>query len=519
MSKIRQLVLVFGDQLNHDSAVWDDFDPQSDRVWMAENDSEATHVWSHQYRLVAFFSPMRHFRDELIAAGKKTLYHDLPSDRRRARGSSFSSLLDQTLQKHDVERVVWVEPGDYRVAEEIRQTVERHQIDFQQLPDRHFYCSIDRWNRWAEGRRSILLETFYRTMRKEHGILIDREGEPEGGQWNFDHDNRGSFGREGPPQLPPVPAFTPDKTTQDVIDMVKHRFGDHPGQCDTFDLPVTRDQAKALLQDFIEHRLPLFGTYQDAMWRGETLLYHSRLSHAMNLHLLSPRETVEAAVQAYRSGDVPLNAAEGFVRQIVGWREYVRGVYWHKMPDYEQLNALQCDPDQDVPDFFWNGDTTMACVADAMEGLTQHAYAHHIVRLMVLGLFAQLYGTHPLRFHQWHMAMYADAVDWVSLPNALGMSQYGDGGIMATKPYCASGKYIQRMGNHCKSCRFKPAKATGEDACPFTTLYWDFLDRHQQTFQGNPRMRLQLKNLDRKSDSEWEAIRERAEEIRRGDVC
>ena len=301
--------------------------------------------------------------------------------------------------------------------------------------------------------------------------------------------------------------------------MVAERFGDHPGRLEKFDLPVNRQQALQSLGDFIEHRLPDFGTYQDAMWQGETFLYHSRLSHAISLHLLTPREVVAAAEAAYRDGSAPLASTEGFIRQILGWREYVRGVYWRQMPDYENRNSLDCDWQQDVPSFFWDGQTEMACVADAMRLLIDTAYAHHIQRLMVLGLFAQLHGTHPLRFHHWHMAMYADAIDWVSLPNALGMSQHGDGGLMATKPYCATGKYIDRMSNYCSGCKYQPAEATGDRACPFTTLYWDFLVRHRDRFESNNRMKLQLRNIDRKSDDQLHQISVRATAIRGGEIA
>ncbi len=519
MAEIRNLVLVLGDQLNHDSAAFDDFDAKRDRVWMAENQEEATHVWCHRYRLVAFFSPMRHFREELKSKGRNVLYHELPADRRKSRNSSFASLLAETLGQHSVEQIVMVHPGDARVRDTLRQVAGEHDVAIDERPDRHFYCSSERFAQWAEGRKSLILEQFYRVMRKENDILMEDDGDPEGGEWNYDKENRGTFGKSGPEAIPEPLAFEPDALTQEVIDMVNHRFEEHPGRSDGFDLPVTRDQALDYLDDFVKHRLANFGQFQDAMWTNEKFLYHSRLSHAINLHMLSPREVVDAVVAAYRRGRVPLNSAEGFVRQILGWREYVRGIYWSKMPEYAELNSLDCDPDQDVPSYFWDGKTEMACVADAMRLLIDTAYAHHIQRLMVLGLFAQLMGVHPAKFNQWHMAMYADAVDWVSLPNALGMSQHADGGIMATKPYCASGNYINRMGNTCKGCRYDPTEATGESACPFTTLYWDFLDRHRETFAHNNRMRMQFKNLERKDEGEIKQIRQRAHEIRRGEVA
>ena len=518
MARLRNLVVILGDQLNHDSTAFDDFDKAKDRVWMAESHEEATRVWCHQFRLVAFFAPMRHFRDELESRGFQVCYFELPADRRRAKKSSFVTRLKETLQSDSFDKLVFVQPGDYRVRDSLHSFAAEHGLSLDEREDRHFYCNIERFQRWADGRKSMVLEQFYRVMRKEHAVLIEEDGGPEGGQWNYDKENRGKFGKAGPGHVPAPPKFAPDEVTLGVMEMVKSRYADHPGEIEQFDLPVNREQALEYLEDFVSLRLADFGKYQDAMWGGENFLYHSRLSHAMNLHLLSPREVVDAAVRAYQSGQVPLNSVEGFVRQVLGWREYVRGIYWLKMPEYEHLNSLECDSDQDVPAFYWDGKTEMACVADAMRLLIETAYAHHIQRLMVLGLFAQLLGVHPSKFNEWHMAMYADAVDWVSLPNALGMSQHGDGGLMATKPYCASGNYINRMSNHCKACRYKPDRATGEDACPVTTLYWDFLDRHRLRFKKNHRMTMQLKNLERKSEVEIDAIRERSHRIKRGEL-
>jgi deoxyribodipyrimidine photolyase-related protein len=517
-TKGRNLVVVLGDQLNHDSAAFDGFDPACDQVWMAETQEEATHVWCHQYRLVGFFSPMRHFREELKEAGKPVIYHELPADKRKARTSSFAGLLRETFDQHSFEQIVMVQPGDARVRASLRHCADKLGVRIDERPDRSFFCDLDRFEAWAEDRKSLVLEQFYRVMRREHKVLIDDDEQPIGGSWNYDKENRGTFGKQGPESIPSPPSFQPDEITQAVIEMVSYRFDDHPGQLDHFDLPVTRKQALELLEDFVCHRLPHFGDFQDAMWKGERFLYHSRLSHALNLHLLDPREVVDAAVERYEQGQAPLNAVEGFVRQILGWREYVRGIYWWKMPGYADLNALACDPEQDVPSFFWDGKTEMACVADVMRLLIETAYAHHIQRLMVLGLYAQLLGVHPRKFNDWHLAMYADAIDWVSLPNTLGMSQHADGGIMATKPYCASGNYIRRMSNLCQSCRYRPEQAVGDEACPFTTLYWDFLDRHRDRFSANRRMVMQYKNLDRKDSKEISAIRKRAKKIRRGEI-
>ena len=311
--------------------------------------------------------------------------------------------------------------------------------------------------------------------------------------------------------LPPL-SFTPDTITQDVIAMVERRFPDAPGNPRGFDYAVTPEQAKRALDDFIRYRLASFGRYQDAMASGQPFLFHSLLSSSLNLHLLDPRDAIQGAVAAYEAGDAPINAVEGFVRQILGWREYVRGVYWWRMPDYARMNALEAE--LPMPAFMWDAQTDMNCVRQSVEQLVEHAYAHHIQRLMVLGLFAMLLGVRPYDVHRWHMSMYIDAVDWVSLPNVLGMSQYGDGGIVGSKPYCASGNYIKRMSDYCKSCRYSPTQASGDDACPFTTLYWDFLGRNEQRLRGNQRMGFQFKNLDRKNREERQAIGQRAEAIK-----
>ncbi|MBL9201734.1 MAG: cryptochrome/photolyase family protein, partial [Opitutaceae bacterium] len=365
----------------------------------------------------------------------------------------------------------------------------------------------------AAGRKQLRLEFFYREMRRKHRVLLDAAGEPEGGQWNFDPENRGSFGRDGPPRRPAPRAFPPDATTRAVLALVERRFAGHPGELARFDWPVTPAQARAALDDFIAHRLAEFGRYQDAMWTDEPWLYHSRLSAALNLKLLDPRDVIAAAERAWREGRVPLAAAEGFIRQILGWREYVRGIYWMQMPGYRERNALGAR--EPLPPFYWTGETPMACLRGALGQTLAVGYAHHIQRLMVTGLYALLLGVDPRRVHEWYLAVYVDAVEWVELPNTLGMSQYADGGVMASKPYAATGSYIDRMSNYCAGCRFDPKAATGEKACPFTTLYWDFLLRHERRLAANPRMSLQVKNLARLAPARRVEISERAALIRK----
>jgi deoxyribodipyrimidine photolyase-related protein len=308
--------------------------------------------------------------------------------------------------------------------------------------------------------------------------------------------------------------FAPDTITRGVIDLVNARFAKHPGSLADFDWPVTPADARAALDDFLAHRLPSFGRYQDAIWTGEPWLYHSRLAQAMNMKLLDPRDVVAGAERAWRAGKAPLEAAEGFIRQVIGWREYVRGVYWHFMPEYLDRNALNAATP--LPNLYWTGDTEMLCLRDAVGQTLKFGYAHHIQRLMITGLFALLLGVRPQEVHRWYLAVYVDAVEWVELPNTLGMSQFADGGVMASKPYCASGAYVDRMSNACRGCRFDPAKAAGPDACPFTTLYWDFLARHEKLLAKNQRMTMQLKNLARKPAADLRAIRRAAADLRDG---
>lgn len=503
---LRRLILVLGDQLDAESAAFDGFDPAQDALWMAEVEEESTHVWSSKPRIALFLSAMRHFRDAQRALGRTVHYSELGA------GTTLCSALAASLRTLAPHEMVMVEPGDFRVARDLHALADQHRIPLDVRTDRHFFSTIAQFTAHAAGRKQLRLEYWYRELRRAHGVLLDAEGGPEGGDWNFDSENRGAFPKKGPGRLPAPRAFTPDATTREVLALVHSRFASHPGKLDAFDWPVTPQQARDALDDFLMHRLPQFGTYQDAMWSGQPWLYHSRLSAAMNLKLLDPRIVVRETERAFRAGHVPLASAEGFIRQILGWREYVRGIYWLYMPAYLQRNAL--DAREPLPEFYWNADTEMACLRDAITQTLDLGYAHHIQRLMITGLYALMLGVEPTKVHEWYLAVYVDAVEWVELPNTLGMSQYADGGVMASKPYVATGKYIQRMSNHCSSCRFDPATSGGEDACPFTTLYWDFLMRHEPMLAANQRMSLQVRNLARLSPTDRAAIQERAQDIR-----
>ncbi|MEY4447963.1 MAG: hypothetical protein RLZZ433_978, partial [Pseudomonadota bacterium] len=479
---LRNLVVVLGDQLNLDASALADFDPAQDAIWMAEVMEESTHVTSSKQRSTLFLSAMRHFA-ETLKSQKWPLHYTRLDDAHNA--GTLADELDKAIQTLHPQQLVMTAPGEWRVLQSLRGMAKKHQLTLEVRDDTHFFSTVREFAEHAKGRKQLRQEFFYRELRQKTGILMDGK-KPIGDQWNFDEDNRGSFGKAGPGILPPPTRFEPDAITLDVMQLVNDKMAKHPGNLHSFGWPVTRTQALEALDSFIQHRLPSFGLYQDAMWEGEVWLYHSHIASALNLKLLNPREVVSAAEKAYQDGHVPLPAAEGFIRQILGWREYVRGIYWTQMPEYLELNQMQAHTP--LPAFYWTGDTDMACLRDAITQTLNHGYAHHIQRLMVTGLYALLLGVDPKEVHAWYLGVYVDAVEWVELPNTLGMSQFADGGVMASKPYVASGKYIDRMSNHCKGCRFNPALATGDTACPFTTLYWDYLNRHVDVLAKNPRM-------------------------------
>jgi deoxyribodipyrimidine photolyase-related protein len=517
---IRHLCLILGDQLNRDSLLFEGFDPQQDRLWMAEVMEESTHVPSNKQRSVLFLAAMRHFAQSLRDEGLPLDYlsldaSDLSRDKRKAGISSahqsLTSALAHSLQQYQVQSLKLVLPGDYRVLQSLKHYCADQQLPLELLADNHFIAKPGEFSAWQKGKKQWRMEYWYRQLRKRTGILMRGE-QPEGGDWNYDKDNRGTFSSQGPGLLDEALLFVADEITQSAISTVTRLLPDNPGNLMSFGWPVKRQQALQLLEFFIAKQLPLFGEYQDAMWANEPWLYHSRLSAALNLKLLSPLEVIQAAEQAYAQGKAPLNAVEGFIRQILGWREFVRGLYWSLMPDWHSMNAL--DAQHNLPDFYWTGQVDMQCLAQSIQQVLDYGYGHHIQRLMVTGLFAQLWQTHPQQIHAWYLAMYVDAVEWVELPNVLGMSQYADGGIMASKPYIATGRYIAKMSNYCAGCRYKPDEAETDNACPFTTLYWEFLATHRARFANHPRLALQVKHLDNHSAEKRAAIAKRAQWVR-----
>ena len=507
---LRHLVLVLGDQLDPQASAFDGFDPAQDAVWMAEVAEESTHVWSSKPRIALFLAAMRHFAADLRAADLTVHYTHLDES---ANAGSLAAELQRAVQRLRPAQLVMTQPGDWRVLESIKAVAATHEVPLEVREDRHFYASPSDFAAHARGRKQLRMEFFYRAMRQRHDVLMEGD-QPAGGQWNFDADNREAFPKSGPGHVPSPAQFAPDAITREVIALVNQRFASHPGMLDDFAWPVTRPQDLQALERFMRERLPQFGQWQDALWPSEPWLWHAHLSAALNLKLLNPREVVEAAQTAWRQGEAPLHSAEGFIRQILGWREYVRGIYWTQMPGYAERNALGAQAP--LPAWFWTGQTDMTCLRDALAQTLRYGYAHHIQRLMVIGLYALLHGVQPQQVHQWFLAVYVDAVEWVELPNTLGMSQAADDGLMASKPYIASGKYIQRMsgGSLCAACRFDPAQRVGAQACPYTTLYWDFLLRHEARLAANPRTVMQVRNLARLSADERACIQAQAQSIR-----
>ena len=499
--------LVLGDQLTLNLSIFKRLDPE-DVVLMSEVWAEASYVKHHKQKIALVFSAMRHFAQQLRASGRRVLYTSLTDP---DNSGSLRLEVERHQTYHQFTGWLMTEPGEWRLKSEFDALSVNFSVPFQIVEDDRFLFSHAQFESFLEGRKQPRMEHFYRKIRRVTGLLMDG-AEPAGGKWNYDHDNRKKMDQR---KTPNPPLWPTDSVTGEVIELVNNQFASHFGSLDKdhFKWPVTREQALEMLDHFIEERLPYFGDFQDAMVLGNDTLFHSLVSTSLNLGLLSPLEVCQAAEDSYRSGGSPINAVEGFIRQVIGWREYVRGLYWAHMPEYRSRNALSAnDP---LPDFFWDEKKTdMVCLSEAIRTTRQSAYAHHIQRLMVTGNFALIAGCSVDAVCDWYLAVYADAYEWVELPNTLGMALFADGGLMASKPYCASGKYIDRMSNYCKSCRYNVKETTTEDACPFNFLYWDFLRRHQALFRSNPRMAMMIRNLDRFDSVKLAAIEAKAVEFK-----
>lgn len=506
--KLRHLVLVLGDQLSLKSVAFGGFDAACDRILMVEAPEESVHVPSTKMRTALFLSAMRHFAEELAARAWPLDYLRLGAHR----FASIAGALDDALARYRPDALVMVEAGEWRLEQAIQRCCERAAMRLDVRDDLHFMASRNEFAEHAQGKQRLVMEPFYRRMRQRHSVLLEADGSPTGGEWNYDHDNRGAFGRAGPGLLPKPPSFAPDAITRKVLADVETHFGDHYGSADAFGWPVTRAQALEALADFVTYRLQDFGRFQDAMWSGEPFLYHALISSSLNLKLLDPREVIAAAVGAGNAEHAPLAAVEGFVRQILGWREFMRGVYWWRMPQLLEANAL--DHHAPLPAWYWTGDVQMNCMKNAISQTLATGYAHHIQRLMVTGNFALTFGMDPAEVHAWYLSVYVDAVEWVELPNTVGMALYADGARFVTKPYAAGGAYINRMSNYCGGCRYKPTVRSGDSACPMTVMYWDFVARHAKRLEGNPRTVMMVKNLGRFDKAEVAAIRQTAQRMR-----
>ncbi|MCM2563537.1 cryptochrome/photolyase family protein [Lutimaribacter sp. EGI FJ00015] len=496
-----RLVLVLGDQLTPDVAALRAADKARDVVVMAEVGEEGRYVPHHPKKIALILSAMRHFAQELERDGWSVAYTRL--DDPENAGTITGELL-RRAEEHGATDVIATRPGEWRLVA----ALDGLPIPVQMHEDDRFVCSHREFEAWAEGRKQLRMEYFYRQMRRKTGLMMDGDS-PVGGKWNFDHDNRkpaqDDMLRAAPMQ------FTPDAITGDVLDLVEARFGQHFGQLRQFWFAVTREQARRALDHFARHLLAGFGDYQDAMLRGDRFLHHSVLSPYLNIGLLSPLEICERVEREWRAGRVPINAAEGYIRQVIGWREYMRGIYFREGPDYPRRNAL--NHQRALPGLYWGGETGMECLKRAVEQTGAEGYAHHIQRLMVTGNFALLAGVNPTELHEWYLAVYADAFEWVEAPNTVGMSQFADGGIVGSKPYVSSGNYIDKMSDYCGACAYSVKKKTGQGACPFNLLYWHFLLRHRERFEKNPRMAQMYRTWDRMHEDKRETVISEADDF------
>lgn len=496
------------DQLSTETSVLRDASPGEGVVLLIESKAQATRMRYHRHRLVLIFSAMRHFAQSLESKGWQVDYH------------SFDETPDtwSALQKHSEnfkpESIHTAAPSNWHFEQALEKWCRKLSLPIKVVPDAHFLVSREEFRKWAGSKRHLLMESHYRRMRKKHDLLMEPNGGPKGGEWNYDSDNRKTFEewkRAGCPKPARSPQARPDSLTRRVMREVDEAFPDHPGQAESFWLPVDREGSLRWLHSFLERRFEEFGPYEDLMVENEPVLFHSVLSPMLNLGLLTPADCVDRAVEAYREGRIPISSAEGFIRQIIGWREFINGVYWLKMPGYEEVNELRAV--RPLPDWFYTGETDLHCLRQCLRQVLDTGFNHHIQRLMVLGNFFLLTGIRPREVLRWYSEMYVDAHDWVMAANVLGMVLHADGGFMSTKPYAAGSGYISKMSNYCQNCRYDPKIKTGPDACPFNYLYWNFYDRHQDRFSANPRTSLMIKNWIKRSESARQEVRESASEF------
>lgn len=501
-----KLCFILGDQLSDSLPSLALIDKHDDIVFLCEVMEEATYVAHHPKKIAFLFSAMRHFAQQLRGRGYRvryTQYNDASNT------GSFEKELYRTIAEENISELHVTHPGEWRVLQKMETLKKQLGIPFTIHEDTRFLCSIDEFNTWGKGKKQWRMEYFYRMMRQKYHLLMDNQGNPIGGTWNYDAQNRKNANQIK--KFPTRSTYPIDAVTLEVLQLVENEFTGHFGQLRPFHFAVTREMALCEANFFINHCLACFGDYQDAMLSNEVNLYHSRLSFYLNAGLLLPLEVCCMAEEAFKQGLAPLNAVEGFIRQILGWREYVRGIYWLMMPDYAHRNYFNAS--KPLPSLFWGKDTQMFCLKQVVLQTKIEAYSHHIQRLMITGNFALLTGLNPKEVCDWYLAVYADAYEWVELPNTLGMALYADGGVMASKPYAASGKYIQKMSNFCKSCLYNPGEVLGENACPFNSLYWNFIAQYQDKLKSNSRLHYAYLNWDKMSQEKKTAILVKAAQV------
>jgi deoxyribodipyrimidine photolyase-related protein len=495
---MNSIIAILGDQLNYNISSLKNCDKEKDVILMCEVLEECSTPKHHKKKIAFILSSMRHFADELKKSGFNILYVKIDDQENT---HSFKSEILRYCKKYSISKVKVTHPGEYRVLQSLN-SLTKENINLHIIEDDRFLCSIDEFQDFSKGKKSLLMESFYRQMRIKYDILMDGN-KPIGGKWNYDSDNR------RPPtkglKIPNYYQNQPDEITKTVITLVKDKFSNHFGDVEPFYFAVNRNQAIFALKKFINERLENFGTYQDAMIEDEDFMFHSHIGFYLNNGLLEPLEVIKLVEEEHKKGRVNINSAEGFIRQILGWREYVRGIYWLKMPEYKALNFLNAQ--NKLPEFYWSGDTKMNCIKECIRSTKKNSYAHHIQRLMVLGNFALISGLDPYEINEWYLIVYADAYEWVELPNVSGMVLFADGGVLATKPYAASGSYINKMSNYCKKCSYKVKEKNGEEACPFNYLYWNFLLKNRSVLSKNHRMAMTYRVLEKFDKKKIENIK------------
>lgn len=496
------LRVILGDQLSHSISSLKDICPE-DVILICELHDETTYVKHHPKKIAFLFAAMRHFANELNEKNYVVRYVTLTDPMNTG---SFTSEIQRTLIEKPFQKIIVTEPGEYRIKKMMETWEGIFQIPVEIREDNRFLCQISEFKKWSSNKKQLRMEYFYREMRKKYTILMEDNGNPVGGKWNYDKENRKppKSGLQSPQRI----KHKKTAVLLEVLSLVEEKFSHHFGKLLPFHYAITRKQALIELDDFIDNILANFGDYQDAMQEGQAYLNHSLLSSYINAGLLLPLEICKKAEAAYHSGKIPLNSAEGFIRQIIGWREYIRGIYWCFMPSYAEMNYL--DARKNLPDFYWSGKTNMRCLSEVIAQTAEHAYSHHIQRLMITGNFALLAGIDVKQVQEWYLAVYSDAYEWVEMPNTLGMALYGDSGIVASKPYAASGHYINKMSNFCKNCFYDPNDLLGQKACPFNALYWNFMINHREKLQSNQRLPYVYSTLDKFSVEKKNAIIEKS---------